>query len=178
MNLKPMSSKYDVVIIGSGLGGLVCGYILSKNGLKVALVEKNNIPGGCLQNFIRKGVKFETGMHYIGSMDEGQPLRRFFDYLSLSSKVALSRLDTSGYDVVSFQGNRYAYANGKKTFTETLARHFPKEKNSIALYIQRMEAIAERSPLYSFRNMDTPYWMDSSNMQIGVAECVRSLTSD
>lgn len=178
MNLKPMSSKYDVVIIGSGLGGLVCGYILSKNGLKVALVEKNNIPGGCLQNFIRKGVKFETGMHYIGSMDEGQPLRRFFDYLSLSSKVALSRLDTSGYDVVSFQGNRYAYANGKKTFTETLARHFPKEKNSIALYIQRMEAIAERSPMYSFRNMDNPYWMDSSNMQIGVAEYVRSLTSD
>lgn len=66
-----MSNKYNVVIIGSGLGGLVCGYILSKNGLRVAIVEKNSLPGGCLQTFVRKGVKFETGMHYIGSMDEG-----------------------------------------------------------------------------------------------------------
>ncbi|MDD5314055.1 MAG: FAD-dependent oxidoreductase, partial [Bacteroidales bacterium] len=109
-----MSSKFDVVIIGSGLGGLVCGYILSKNGMKVALVEKNELPGGCLQTFVRKGVKFETGMHYIGSMDEGQPLQRFFRYLSLDRKVPLSRLDQDGYDIVSYMGDRYAYANGQE----------------------------------------------------------------
>ncbi|NLA15440.1 MAG: NAD(P)/FAD-dependent oxidoreductase [Bacteroidales bacterium] len=173
-----MNNKYDVVIIGSGLGGLVCGYILSKNGLKIAIVEKNNIPGGCLQTFVRKGAKFETGMHYIGSMKEGQPLHRFFKYLSIADRLELSRLDTSGYDVVSFQGDRYAYANDKKPFADTLARHFPKEKNSLALYINRMENIAERSPLYSFKNMDNPYWMDQSNMQIGVVEYIRSLTSN
>ncbi|HHV02319.1 MAG: NAD(P)/FAD-dependent oxidoreductase [Bacteroidales bacterium] len=173
-----MSGKYDVIIIGTGLGGLVCGYILSKNGLKVALIEKNSLPGGCLQTFIRKDVKFETGMHYIGSMDEGQPLHRYFKYLSLDQKVQLSRLDQAGYDMVSYQGERYAYANGQEPFTETLARHFPREKNAIKMYIHRMEAIAERSPLYSFRNMENPYWLDSSNMQIGVAEYIHSLTGD
>ena len=173
-----MSSKFDVVIIGSGLGGLVCGYILSKNGMKVALVEKNELPGGCLQTFVRKGVKFETGMHYIGSMDEGQPLQRFFRYLSLDRKVPLSRLDQDGYDIVSYMGDRYAYANGQEAFTDTLARYFPKEKNAIRLYIHRMESIAERSPLYSFRNLENPYWQDSTNMQIGVAEYIRSLTQD
>ncbi len=173
-----MSNKYDVVIIGSGLGGLVCGYILAKNGLKVAIIEKHDIPGGCLQTFLRKGVKFETGMHYIGSMDEGQSLHRFFKYLSINDKIELSRLDEAGYDVVSYLGDRYAYANGHEAFTDILARHFPKERNSIGLYIHRMEAIAERSPLYSFKNMENPYWLDSSNMQIGVAEYIRSLTDD
>ncbi|HOG24893.1 MAG TPA: NAD(P)/FAD-dependent oxidoreductase [Bacteroidales bacterium] len=173
-----MSNKYHVAIIGSGLGGLVCGYILSKNGLRVVILEKNSLPGGCLQTFVRKGVKFETGMHYIGSMDEGQPLQRYFKYLALSDKIKLSRLEKTGYDVVSYMGDRYAYANGHDGFTETLSRHFPGEKNSIQMYIHRMEAIAERSPLYSFRNMEVPYWLDSTNMQIGVAEYIRSLTRD
>ncbi|HPT12003.1 MAG TPA: NAD(P)-binding protein, partial [Bacteroidales bacterium] len=70
--------QFDVIIIGSGLGGLVCGYILSKNGYKVGIFEKNNQIGGCLQTFKRKGVSFDTGMHYIGSMEEGQILHRFF----------------------------------------------------------------------------------------------------
>jgi all-trans-retinol 13,14-reductase len=48
-------NKYDVVIVGSGLGGLVSGYILSKNGYKVIIVEKNHQIGGCLQTFKRNG---------------------------------------------------------------------------------------------------------------------------
>ena len=54
--------KYDIIIVGSGLGGLVCGSILSKNGYKVLVLEKNIQIGGCLQSFKRNGVKFETGM--------------------------------------------------------------------------------------------------------------------
>ena len=68
-------NKKDVIIAGSGLGGLVCGYILAKNGYHVSIFEKNQQIGGCLQTFVRKGVKFDTGMHYIGSLDEGQQLR-------------------------------------------------------------------------------------------------------
>ena len=123
-----MSNKYDVVIIGSGLGGLVCGYILAKNGLKVAIIEKHDIPCGCLQTFLRKGVKFETGMHYIGSMDEGQSLHRFFKYLSINDKIELSRLDEAGYDVVSYLGDRYAYANGHEAFTDKIGRASCRER--------------------------------------------------
>ncbi|MDR2813769.1 MAG: FAD-dependent oxidoreductase, partial [Prevotellaceae bacterium] len=42
-----------VVIIGSGLGGLTCGYMLSKNGYRVSVLEKNAQLGGCLQTFAR-----------------------------------------------------------------------------------------------------------------------------
>ena len=106
---------------------------------------------------------------------DGDSHSTFFRYLSLDRKVPLSRLDQDGYDIVSYMGDRYAYANGQEAFTDTLARYFPKEKNAIRLYIHRMESIAERSPLYSFRNLENPYWQDSTNMQIGVAEYIRSL---
>ena len=48
-------SRYDVVIIGSGMGGLACGTILSKEGMKVCVVEKNRTIGGCLQSCRRRG---------------------------------------------------------------------------------------------------------------------------
>jgi all-trans-retinol 13,14-reductase len=64
--------KKKCLIIGSGLGGLSCGYILAKNGYEITILEKNNQIGGCLQCFTRQGVKFETGMHFIGSADKGQ----------------------------------------------------------------------------------------------------------
>ncbi len=42
------SKKYDVVILGSGMGGLSCGYILAKEGYKVCVLEKNRqLGGGC-----------------------------------------------------------------------------------------------------------------------------------
>ena len=119
------NNKYDIAILGTGLGGLVCGYILSKNGYKVLLLEKNAQIGGCLQTFKRFGVKFDTGMHYIGSMLEGQILHRLFSYLKLAEAVPISQLDKNGYDVFSINGQTYRYASGYEQFTETLCESFP-----------------------------------------------------
>ncbi|MDE6402936.1 MAG: FAD-dependent oxidoreductase, partial [Muribaculaceae bacterium] len=59
-----MGSK--IIVIGSGLGGLTCGLILAREGHDVTILEQQSRPGGCLQCFTRSGVKFETGMHFIG----------------------------------------------------------------------------------------------------------------
>ena len=50
--------KYDVVIIGSGLGGLACGRILSEAGERVLVLESGTQAGGCLQSYKRKGFFF------------------------------------------------------------------------------------------------------------------------
>lgn len=65
--------KYDVVVIGSGLGGLECAYILSRAGLRVLVLEQGRQPGGCLQSYRRRGLAYDTGFHYVGGLDEGQP---------------------------------------------------------------------------------------------------------
>ena len=54
--------KFDVIIVGSGLGGLECGAILSKEGFNVCVLEKNRVLGGCLQSFKRHNKVLDTGI--------------------------------------------------------------------------------------------------------------------
>ena len=54
-------SKYDVVIIGSGIGGLCCGAILTLSGKKVLICEAHSQPGGVAHSFSKNGYKFESG---------------------------------------------------------------------------------------------------------------------
>ena len=171
-------NKYDILIAGSGLGGLVCGYILAKNGYKVIIVEKNPQIGGCLQTFKRGGVKFDTGMHYIGSMDEGQILHRFFKYLNLLDDVSLSRLDKSGYDVISIGGEKYKFASGFDGFVEELSLKFPQNKNDIKEYVKRIQDIANASPLYNLQEINTHVFIEADYIKTSINEFIASITDN
>ena len=95
-------SKYDIIIIGSGLGGLECGAILSKEGFNVCVVEKNAQFGGCFQTYQRKGHLLDTGIHYVGSLDEGQVMNQYFRYFGIMDKLKIKRLDDA-----AFEGMKY-----------------------------------------------------------------------
>ncbi|WP_278582202.1 NAD(P)-binding protein, partial [Prevotella denticola] len=77
------------VIIGGGLGGLFTGALLSHEGFKVTVLEKNSTAGGGLQNFRRFGMKFDTGMHIIGGMHPGGNIYRICQYLGIADRVQL-----------------------------------------------------------------------------------------
>ena len=68
-----MDKKYDVVIIGSGLGGLVSAVILAKEGKSVCVLEKNNQYGGNLQTFVRDKTIFDA----IASLKEQKISSRY-----------------------------------------------------------------------------------------------------
>ena len=105
-----MGTVYDVVIVGSGLGGLECASILSKHGYKVCVLEKNTKLGGTLHSFKRFGCEFGTGMHYIGSLDQGQVTYKLFKYLGIIDKIKLKKMDTLGFDRFCINGKEYKYA--------------------------------------------------------------------
>jgi all-trans-retinol 13,14-reductase len=165
-----------IIIIGSGLGGLTCGYILSKNGYRVSLFEKNARLGGCLQTFVRHGVKFETGMHYVGSMEEGQTLHRFFKYLSLLPDVRMSALDKSAYDIISLGGKRFAFANGTERFIDSLAAHFPQERQNLQNYLRVIRNVANDSPLYSLRYTDPVTLLNPEYIKQSASAFIESVT--
>ncbi|NJK85771.1 MAG: FAD-dependent oxidoreductase [Bacteroidales bacterium] len=143
---------YDVVIIGSGLGGLQSAYILSREGFNVCLVEKNGQLGGCLQTFKRNGSIFDTGMHYIGSMDEGQVLNRLFKYFGLTSALKLKRLDENGYDIIRFNDKEYRYAMGYESFADVMLSSFPEEKQGILAYVNKLKEVSSSVDLLNLRN--------------------------
>lgn len=132
--------KYDVVIIGAGLGGLQCAYILAKSGMKVCVLEQNHVIGGCIQNFVRRSVKFDTGFHYIGGLDDGQPLNRIFKYFGLMD-LPWHKLDTNGFDEVVYNGGRYMFVNGYDNFADKMAEYFPHQKQEIKTYTQFLQKV-------------------------------------
>ena len=75
-----MSGK-RVVIIGGGIGGLFTGALLSREGYRVTVLEKNATAGGGLQTFTRGGLTFETGMHILGGLRRGGSVYKICNYL-------------------------------------------------------------------------------------------------
>jgi all-trans-retinol 13,14-reductase len=146
-----MKEHYDVVIIGSGLGGLVSSIILAKEGYSVCVLEKNNQYGGNLQTFVRDKTIFDTGIHYIGGLGEGQNLFKYFNYLGIMEHLNLKKMDDNGFDIISFEDdqNEYPHAQGYANFTSQLEHFFPEEKTGIEEYCKRIKTICESFPLYN-----------------------------
>ena len=134
-------NRYDAAIIGAGLGGLQCAYILAKRGMKVVVVEKGHLLGGCIQTFTRRGRKFDTGFHYVGGLDDGQPLNRLFKEFGLMD-LPWVRLDEKGFDEVVYGGRSYMIPSGFDNFRQSMKGHFPASAGEIDTYSDFLEGVA------------------------------------
>lgn len=134
-------SRYDVVVIGSGMGGLACGAILAKEGMRVRIVEQNATPGGCLQSFRRGGRLFDTGIHYVGSLREGQIMYQYLKYFGVLPDLHVRMLDPDGFDRIHLDGQVFRHASGFERFEETLASDFPHERSGIHAYCRVLQQI-------------------------------------
>lgn len=132
--------KYDVIIVGSGLGGLQCGLILAKKGKKCLILERQVQPGGCMQSYKRQGEWLDTGMHYVGGLGLGNCLYAPFKYLGLMDLPWL-RLDPTGFDRVTIGDRDFRYAEGHEAFIETLSREFPQEREALKKYCGIMQEV-------------------------------------
>ena len=143
--------EYDVIIVGSGLGGLECGAILSREGYKVLILEKNKQLGGNLQTFVRDKCIFDTGVHYIGGLFEGQNLNRYFQYLGIMDGLKLKKLDEEGFDIVTFDDDdtAYKYAQGYESFISIMSSYFPQEREGITKYCQKLQEVCASFPMYN-----------------------------
>jgi prolycopene isomerase len=60
-----LKNDYDVIVIGSGIGGLVTATQLAAKGVKVLVLERYLIPGGSAGYFEREGYRFDVGASMI-----------------------------------------------------------------------------------------------------------------
>lgn len=171
--------NFDFIIIGSGIGGLVSGIILAKEGHSVCILEKNHQAGGNMQTFKRDGYKFSTGLHYIGSMDEGQTLHRFFKYLGILPDLKLKQLDLEGYDRIVFgeEDQLYNLAQGWDHFKESLTRQFPEEKAAIDGYVSAVHDSIRSIPVYDLETAGS-FNLDLSRLNRCTMSYLRSITKN
>jgi len=172
-----MKGKYDIVIIGSGLGGLVSANILGREGYRVCVLEKNSQFGGNLQTFVRDRSLFDTGVHYIGALDKGQNLYQYFKYLDIMDDLHIQKLDKDKFDVITFDDDNeeYYHAQGYENFANSLIDKFPKEKIAIHAYCQKLIDVCKSFPLY---NLDKGTNYDQNILSLKVSDYLDSITDN
>ncbi len=146
-----LENTCDILVIGAGLGGLLCAALLSLDGKKVIVLEKNKQIGGNLQSFAVDGKLFESAVHYIGSMQKGQTLHKIFNYLGIADHISLKKLDDDCFDQIILGGKTYSMAQGYEKFIDTLAEAFPHQKANLVNYIREIKTVCSHFPLYNMR---------------------------
>jgi all-trans-retinol 13,14-reductase len=170
--------KFDSLIIGSGMGGLVCGNILSRQGHSVCIVEKNKQLGGSLQIYVRDKVIFDSGVHYLGGLDKGQNLYQIFKWLGMMDKLRLEKMDNA-VDLVLLEGDEkeYRIMQGYPEFEKEMIRQFPEEEKAIRTYIQAIRETCDCFPLYRLR-LEGDANKKQEAMRVSAKKMIESITEN
>jgi phytoene dehydrogenase-like protein len=91
--MDPLNINFDVIVVGSGLCGMVAAVSLAKTGKKVLLLEQHSVPGGYATSFKRKGFTFEVSLHQTSGLGNGQIINRLLSKLGVMEKIQAIRLD-------------------------------------------------------------------------------------
>lgn len=87
-----MRDKYDAIIIGAGLGGLVCGSYLAKQGMKVLAIEQHSIPGGFCTSYQKNDCTFDVPV-VMTNMGTGSRDREILSYIGLEDDIEYIQLE-------------------------------------------------------------------------------------
>lgn len=146
---------FDVVVAGSGLGGLLAAVILAKEGMKVAVVEQNKQVGGCLQTFSFDKKLFDSCVHYIAAMDDGQTQHRIFNYAGILDQLNFRRMPEEGFDHIFLGDAPQAYPIGQgEHFIPQLLTFFPDQREALQTYTQTLQSVGEAFPFFSLQDGD------------------------
>ncbi len=161
--MKTPIEGQNIVIIGSGIGGLSTGIILSLLNFNVTVVEKNPLPGGLMRSYRRKGLDCSVGVHYVGALGEDEPLGLIFRLLGISVHDLFERMGQDGViDRYIFDDFIFDLPTGIDAYEKNLQTAFPGDTAAIDAIMINLREIAGRmlDPLFlinqgdPFQNID------------------------
>ena len=151
-------TKYDVVLVGAGLAGLTAASLLAKKGLRVAVIEKSDQPGGCCGIFRRGETTFDQGSAMLyGFGEHGFNAHRF---VMNCLEEPIDVLKHELLYVVNYDGQRVRFYADVDRFTEELSRVFPTQERQIKRFYRDMTTlyrhIMVESPSYTTADETDP----------------------
>lgn len=151
------AEHYDVIVVGSGIGGLTNAALLSLLGKKVCVLEQHYTAGGFTHAYEREGYEWDVGVHYIGEVNlEHSTMRRLFDVIS-EGRLRWAEMDPV-YDRIIVGGESYDFVAGRLHFIAELVTRFPEDEPAIRAYVALIHEISARMPKF-FAAQALPRWM-------------------
>src|SRR5271154_5667087 len=87
--LDMVARKFDAIVIGSGLGGLVAGALCVRAGMGVLVLERNGSFGGAATIYRHDGLYIESSLHEIDGFDRNDPKLSLIQSLGLDRSLQL-----------------------------------------------------------------------------------------
>ena len=137
---------YDVVVIGAGLGGLSAAAFLTKDGKRVLLLERQNVPGGYATSFLRGRFEFEISLHELsgmGSVTDRGPIYRLFNALGIDKKVEFIPIPEFYRSV--FPEVDITIPIGREAFEKALCERFPADAEGITRFTETFLDFADEA---------------------------------
>ncbi|HMQ76503.1 MAG TPA: NAD(P)/FAD-dependent oxidoreductase [Flavobacteriales bacterium] len=133
-------SRYDVVVIGAGLGGLTSAALLSRAGLSVCVLEMDARPGGYLAGFRRKDHRFDSAIHWLNQLGPNGLVTRLFDLIGPDHPTAAPQKRIKRYKGDSFD---HLLTDRPDELKEAWIREFPHERAGIERFFRDARRIGE-----------------------------------
>jgi phytoene dehydrogenase-like protein len=149
-------TKYDDIIVGSGISGLTMSLILALNGRKVLLLEKSPAIGGSMSRFYRKGIPFDTGFHFTGGLQKDGILDDILSVLGIRDLIEPIFLteEKANQFILESEGKIYELPCGIERMKNKLKGYFPTEAGAIDSYFDKVKSVCDRTPSMNLRMLD------------------------
>uniref|UniRef100_A0A8C5N8F7 Inactive all-trans-retinol 13,14-reductase-like n=1 Tax=Gouania willdenowi TaxID=441366 RepID=A0A8C5N8F7_GOUWI len=176
-SIDKVPQDLDVIVIGSGIGGLTAGATLAKAGKKVLVLEQHDQAGGCCHTYIEKGFEFDVGLHYIGQVHENSLLRIAFDQITegqLEFQELNQHFDTIQIGTGS-EKRDYTILSGKTEMKAHLLKQFPNDTKAIETFFNLMKWVSLLLLKSGIADLVSPVFKLSGT---GATKLVNTLTSN
>src|SRR5258708_35539149 len=159
---KPPNDSYDAVIIGAGIGGLICANLLAREGLSVLLTEQHYMVAGYCSTFRRKAYTFDAPTHFYPLL--GNPA-------TITGKLLLDLGVTNGWvkmdpvDHFHFpDGSSFAVPADFDIYLASLKLEFPEEAQALDKFFALVRDVYMFGLVSYFRWRDTDRLKPSAHL--------------